>query len=127
MYKPYVLCKARRPVSGVTNSMENNLAEKLEVCQLGKKFPKFYVTRWLITLFTSPYPEPNQSIPLLTYLLGAHFHIILPSTPKSSKLGFSPQVFPSDFCVHVYSLLYLYVTSPASSLPIRFDHPNNNW
>jgi len=37
IHKPYVLRESGRPVSDVTNSIENNLTEKLEVSELGKK------------------------------------------------------------------------------------------
>jgi hypothetical protein len=40
-----------------------NLLEKPPIVQLLKNFPAFYGTRRFITVFTGPYPEPDQSNP----------------------------------------------------------------
>jgi hypothetical protein len=65
------------------------LLEKLIVAaQVGNKFPAFYGTPRLITVFTrattGPYPEPDESSPHpLTLFLEINFNIILPSTTRS--------------------------------------------
>jgi hypothetical protein len=49
----------------ITNSMEQSSSGRLVVTQLVKKFPTFYETQGLITVFTKAYPEPDESSPQL--------------------------------------------------------------
>jgi len=62
---------------------------KRTVRQLVKTFPAFYGTRWLIIPFTSPSPVPILSQTNPAHVSPSRFHIILPSTPGSSKWSLS--------------------------------------
>ena len=51
-----------------------------------KKFSRFYGTRRFVTIFTSPYSEPDQSSPCPpSHFLKIHLNIINLSMPGSSK------------------------------------------
>jgi hypothetical protein len=47
----------------VSNSMQQNPFGNIIVPQLVKKFPALYGTQRLITVFTCPYPETEESYP----------------------------------------------------------------
>jgi hypothetical protein len=68
-----------------------------------------------------PHPEPDESSFLL---LQNPFEYILPSTPRSSEVVSSFQVFRSEFYMHFSFLPYGLLHNP-SIPPPRLDHPNN--
>jgi hypothetical protein len=61
---------------------------------------------------------------LTTYFFKIRSNIILPSTPKSSRVVSCLQVFRSTFCTHLISHAYY---MPRPTHPPRFDHPNSIW
>ena len=105
------------------------LLEKLNNFQLVKKFPVFCGTQKFITAFASArhlsLSRADQSMPPPSHFLKVHFNIILPSTPRSSKLSLSLG-FPHQHPICTSPLphtIYMPLPSHSSS----FDHPNNIW
>jgi hypothetical protein len=75
----------------IANSVEQSPSWEVIANQLVKNFPVFNETRRFITAFTTAcylslsWARSIQSTPL-SYFLKVHFNIILPPSPKSSKL-----------------------------------------
>ena len=81
------------------------LPQQLTRSQIAKKFSAFYGNQNFITAFTKAPPVPilNQINPLQSPTK-IHFNILLPSTPRSSKLALS-SYFPTK-------ILYALLVSP---------------
>jgi hypothetical protein len=69
--------------------MEQSLLKNLTVTQLVKKFPAFYETKRIITMFTrarhwsNPEPDKFSEHPRILFIM--HFNITLPCKPRVPK------------------------------------------
>lgn len=85
------------------------------------KFPTFYETLSFITAFRTA--RRLNPINVSSYSLNRHFMIILPSTPRSSKLSSFPQVCPPKSCMH-FSFPAVCHMLPSCNYA-RFYYPKN--
>jgi len=124
-HSPYIiiLYTIQHEITSVigTNSMKQSPWEA--VTQLLKKFPAFYGTQRLITMFmrthhwTVSFLSWMNPVDILTScMFKIHFNIILICTHRSPQMFSSFQVFKLKFCVH-----FSYVCAMCPDHPIFLD------
>jgi len=76
---------------------------------------------------TCPYPEEDQSSPSPpSNVLQIHFNIIIPSTHRSNKSYFFPQVSPPKSYTHLSCLPYVLHALPISFFSIWSPEEHSN-
>jgi hypothetical protein len=105
------------------------LLQKLTVTQLVKKFPTFYGTRRIITVFIR---SRHWSLSWARWIQSTTFHHVFVRfiliVSSHLRLGLPSCLFPSDFRIKIF---YAFLISPMRAMPLPchppwFDHPNNN-